>query len=180
MDNNIKIILMAIGLIFIVAVFIIIISVQKPETPPTSPEEEKPTEPVYEIIIGDVKFKLEKVEDKGKVLVATEDIYPKKNITTTEKFIEVTISAQNIGKDNIAEKNWNIEEIIDSEERKFYSPAETRPWTLQSANCGAVLKPAFTPTLCTKIYEVAEVSTGLKIKISSKQVQGDFFIDLGI
>lgn len=180
MENNIKIILVVIGVIFIAAVFIIIINVQKPESPPIPPEEEKPIEPVYEIIIGDIKFKLEKVEDKGKILVATEDIYPKKDIITTEKFIEVTISAQNIGTDNIAEKYWDMEEIIDSEGRKFYSPLETRPWTLQLVNCGAVLKPAFKPTLCTKIYEVAEIATGLKIKISSKQVQGDFFIDLGI
>ena len=174
-----QIVLVLGGIIAIIIIAIVIFSaIKKP--PEEEPEEEKTSEPVYEITVGDIKLKLENVVNKGNLLEATEETYPKRNITTTENFIEVTISAQNIGKDNIAEKTWNIEEIVDSQGRKFYAPSETIPWLPQDNSCGVLLKPAFTPSICTKIYEVAKVSDGLKIRISSRQIQGDFFIDLGI
>ncbi|MCK4454223.1 hypothetical protein KAU51_02655 [Candidatus Parcubacteria bacterium] len=146
--------------------------------------EEEKIEPIYEVVVGDVRFKIGKVEHRGNILEASEVVdyqHQRKDITTTEKFIEVTITAENIGKDNIPGKSWDIQEIVDSEGRKFYSFDGAEYWISDDSRCGALLKPGFTPTLCTKIYEVAKISTGLKLKIYSKDYkEGDYFIDLGM
>ena len=41
------------------------------------------------------------------------------------------------------------------------------PWLPSPNLCGALLKPAFDPTPCTKIYEVSKASTGLKIRVET-------------
>ena len=70
-------------------------------------------------------------------------------------------------------------ELIDSEKRKFYSSRQSDNWILEENKCGDILKPGFSPTFCTKIYEVAKISTGLKVEVSAKKGGSDF-INLGI
>jgi hypothetical protein len=43
----------------------------------------------------------------------------------------------------------------------------TNPWLPKPNLCGELLKPAFDPTPCTKIYEVSKESTGFKIRIEA-------------
>jgi hypothetical protein len=179
------IILILIGGIITVAVIIIIVFtiIRKPAPPLVSAE---PKGPVLEINLGDVKIKLVKVEDLGNVLLGSDSRNPltTKDVTTTEKFIKVTVSAENIGKENTKQGDWDIGEIIDSEGRKFTYFEKFNPWLLAQNECRNSLKPGFTPVLCTKIYEVAKISKDLKVKLilGKSGIPGvkDAFIDLGL
>jgi hypothetical protein len=171
--------------LFLIIIFLIVSNLTK-KPPPPPKETEKKEELVYEIVVGDVKFKLVEAKERGNTLKVSESVYPERvreDLVTTDRFIEVTISAENVGKDNIPPYSWDIEELVDKEERKFYSPPETSPWIPKESKCGALLKPGFTPTLCTKIYEVANVAKDLKVKVTVKGVGigkgGEGFINLG-
>lgn len=180
-EGNRKQLIVLIGIvvviIIVVAVFMVIM---KP--PPLPPPE--PKEPVYEIELGDIKFELVgKAKSRGDILSASEsenfEFYPGlSDVTTTEKFIEVTINAMNTGKENIQVNKWDLLEIIDEDGRKFPFPIKLTNWLPKNNMCNKELKPGFTPISCTRIYEVAKISTGLKVKIKS----GDknCFLDLGI
>lgn len=174
--------------IIIIAVVVVNITNQPVSTPTEEKEGEKTEGPVYEVVMSDIKFKLKEAKDIGNVLKVPED-YPRHmdDLTTTEKFIEVTVTAENIGKENIATSDWDINELVDSEGRIFQSSREANIWIPEESNCGTLLKPGFTPTPCIKIYEVAKVSSGLRVKLSSKQhkktiLSGEevFYIDLGL
>jgi len=177
-------------IIVIIIIFIIIkiVSSRPPETVISPGGEEKVYQPVYEAIIGDIKFISIEAKDKGNLLQGSESKNPEKqeNLTTRERFIIVTIGAQNIGKQIITpqDKVWEIKEIIDGEGRKFDAAgSEADPWIPTESNCGASLKPAFSPTPCTKIYEVAKVSTDLKVKVFVEEKgitakKGEALIDL--
>ena len=160
----------------VVIVFLIIKIVSGPPEPAgTQGEEGEGTtteqetyQPIYETAINGIKFTFQKIENKGNILRGSESKYPErqKDLTSKERFIAVTIGAQNIGKETIDKGQWDIGEIIDGAGRKFeFLEREVEPWLPEENNCGASLKPAFSPTLCTKIYEIAKVSTNLKIKV---------------
>lgn len=171
-------------LIGVVAVAVIVIVViANMINPPPEPEEiEEEEELIYEVEIEDVRFKLEEVRDRGNVLKASESRYPKsirEDKVTTEKFIEVTIAVQNIGKENVQIGNWKVGGMLDSEEREFESTQYLDNWTPKGNKCAYLLKPGFSPVLCTRIYEVAKVSTGLKVEVSVERGK-PFYIDLGI
>ena len=160
-------------LVIVVSVVIKMVSNSEPDIPPEEGEEEEEEEayqPIYEVIIGEIKFTFIKVQDKGNILRGSESKKPERqeDLTTKEKFIVVTIGAQNIGKEiiTVKDKNWGIEEIIDNEGREFeFLGREADPWIPEESQCAALLKPAFSPIPCTKIYEVAKVSTDLKVKV---------------
>ncbi len=166
-------------IVVIITVVIVINIVRKPVPPEEAVEEIQ--RPVYEVVVEDIKFKLKTAKDRGNILEASESKYTfQEDLITTEKFIEVTISAENIGKEDIQSGSWEIKELIGSEGRKFSSSGEMDPWIPEESKCGALLKPGFSPILCTKIYEVATISTDLKVRVSSRQQEGeDFFLDLG-
>lgn len=186
--------LLLLGGIAVIVIITIVVSgvIVMPVTPVTPPQEEPEEEsgPVFEVEIGDIRFKLENAKDRGEVLESPRDQNPYAaqvpDLTTKEKFIEVTISAENIGKENLQTGAWDVKELIDGEERRFSYSAATNPWIPKESNCGALLKPGFSPTLCTKIYEAAKISNDLKVRIFSKQQtktafykEGEAFIDLG-
>jgi hypothetical protein len=144
----------------------------RPETPGPQPEYV----PVYDATLGYIRFVFESAIDRGNVLKISEITNPQyknyssqKPYTTGEKFIQVTIGAQNKGTQNIEQNAWDIENIVDSEGRNFV-PVEgynINPWLPYPDLCGALLKPAFDPIPCTKIYEVSKESTGLKIRVKT-------------
>jgi len=180
------------GIIIIVILIIVIIIkiVSGPPEPVTEEGEgekkEEVYEPVYETVIGNIKFIFVKTEDKGGVLRASETEYPEreKDLFTRERFIKVTIGVQNVGKETISREQWDVKELIDGEGRIFeLMGREADPWIPTESNCGASLKPAFSPTPCTKIYEVAKVSTDLKVKVFVEEKgitakKGEALIDL--
>ena len=97
-----------------------------------------------------------------------------KDITTTERFVKVTIGAQNQGDQNIEAQVWSLGDIVDSDGRHFTSSQyDIDSWLPQPNLCGTLLKPAFDPTPCVKIYEVSKVSKGLKIEVIANKKVGD-------
>lgn len=192
-EGSKKYLLLLGGIAVLVVVVIVVSGVIVMPITPVAPPEEGPEEeqgPVYEVVIGDIRFKLENAKDRGGVLESPKDQNPyaaqAPDLTTKEKFIEVTISAENVGKENLQTGSWDVKELIDSEQRRFSYSAATNPWIPKESNCGALLKPGFAPTLCTKIYEVAKISNDLKVRVSSRQQtktafykEGEAFIDLG-
>ena len=133
-------------------------------------EEEEQKKNPKQITIGDIKFQLVKAVDRGNVLKAPiieyngQHVSQGENFTTTEKFVQVTISARNIGTRDIA-GSWNIGEIIDSEGRVFNPSEKASAWLPEENDCRSLLKPGFTPSKCTKIYEVAKISKDMKVKV---------------
>lgn len=161
--------LLALAIIVLIALGIAYVVVNrtkpKPSPAPITPVEPKP---VYEATIGNIRFLFLEATDKGGILFGKNSRYPdwQKNLTTTERFIELIVGAQNIGKDNTEDKIWTIGNIIDSEGRNYIpSTDEVRSWLSEQDPCGEVLKPSFEPTPCKKIYEVAKVATGLKVRV---------------
>lgn len=161
-------------LVAVIITFLIMKMAEKPPKPQTPATQTVPL-PVYEQILGNIRFIFESSIDKGKVLKASDITnsqyasYSLKDLTTGEKFIRVTIGAQNKGMENIEQNAWNIENIVDSKGRNFV-PLEgytVNPWLPNPDLCGALLKPAFNPTPCTKIYEVSKESSGLKIRVET-------------
>jgi hypothetical protein len=123
--------------------------------------------------LGNIKFVFIESRDLGSVLRASQRTNQAsswvKDIPTTERFIIVTIGAQNKGKENIENRAWDIGNIIDAEGRNF-EPSDgytIDAWLPEDNSCGVLLKPEFDPVPCTKIYEVSKISTGLKIMVMS-------------
>lgn len=114
--------------------------------------------------------------DLGNVLKGSQSRNPswQKDLPTTERFIKVTIGAQNKGLTNIKEQVWDIGNIVDSEGRNFTSSQyNVDSWLPDPNLCGALLKPDFEPASCVKIYEVSKVSKGLKIQVISLKKVGN-------
>lgn len=162
--------LLALAIIILIAIVIVYIVVKRAEKPPPPPVVPVDQKPVYEVTLGDVRFLFLEATDKGSVLYGKDSNQPQwqKDLETTERFIEVIVAAQNVGKENTSDKMWDIGEIIDKDGRKFLpSGQEVNNWLPQYQDnlCGSILKPSFEPSPCKKIYEVAKISTGLKIKV---------------
>lgn len=175
--------LLILAIVILVAVAIVFV-VMKVATPPPAPVTEEVVGPkaVYETTIGDIKFTFLEARDMGKALYGTNSRFSdwQENLTTTEKFIMVKIGAQNKGKVNIPERVWTIGDIVDSEGRSFVPLDRTAdPWLPEVDLCGTLLKPEFAPTPCIKMYEVARIATGLKIKVIShgKTATGEYSLD---
>lgn len=163
--------LLALAIIILIALVIVYIVVKRAEKPPEPPpvDGDEP-KPVYEATLGDIRFLFLEATDKGNVLYGKDSNQPQwqKDLETTERFIEVVIATQNVGKENTPDKMWDIGNIIDKDGRKFLpSGQEVSNWLPQYDQnlCGSVLKPSFEPSPCKKIYEVAKISTGLKVEI---------------
>jgi len=165
--------LIIIGVV-LVAIIIVAVAVKLLMGPAEEPEEEKEPEeskPQYEVTIGNVKYLFEQAIDEGGVLEKEdgnfEDWRDPYDAKSTDKIIKVTIKARNVGKVNINGRSWNVGEMVDSEGRIFEPErqADFRPWLPENNKCNVLLKPGFTPSSCTKIYEVAEVSKDLKVRV---------------
>ena len=167
--SRMLLVLAIIVLVAVVITYLIIKMAEKPPKPNPNPEPIVP-QPVYSQILGNINFSHKSTVDMGNILRASEAQSTttwQKDLTTTERFIKVTIGAQNEGKENIPERSWDIGNIVDSEGRIF-EPLEgytISPWLPSNNGCQNLLKPAFEPTLCVKIYEVSKKSTGLKVYV---------------
>ncbi|MBU3934842.1 hypothetical protein KKC00_02690 [Patescibacteria group bacterium] len=164
-------ILLVLAIVVLVAIIIAYIVIKRAEKP-VQLEPEGPTEPlpVYDVTLGDVKFLFLEATDRGNILYGRDSRQPdwQEDLQTTERFIELIIGAQNVGKENTPQNVWDIGEIIDSEGRKFIpSGQEVSAWLPQYDEnlCGSILGPSFEPSSCKKIYEVAKISTDLKVKV---------------
>jgi len=170
--SRVILVLAVITLVAILIAFSILKMAEKPP-PPEVPEKEEIPLPVYETTINEVKFIFMSAIDRGNRLRASERVDrggwwgDGKDLVTTERFIMVTIGAQNKGKVAKESNVWDIGNIIDSEGRHFepLKDYDVKQWIPTESSCGAVLKPEFDPVPCVKIYEVSKISTGLKIMV---------------
>ncbi|OGZ69597.1 MAG: hypothetical protein A3D44_03415 [Candidatus Staskawiczbacteria bacterium RIFCSPHIGHO2_02_FULL_42_22] len=176
--STILLILAAVLIVMIIVVFVVLrINASRTETPETPGENEtannEPPPPVYEATLGDVKFIFEDARDLGNVLRSNTNY--QEDLTTTERFIKVTIGAQNKGKLNVQRGLWNMGNIVDSDGRNFVSISDyayAYSYLTEQSQCQELLKPEFEPTPCIKIYEVSKVSTGLKVQVSFSPAGG--------
>ncbi len=157
-----------------IIVFIILRAAQKPPAP-SLPVEEVP-KAVYQVTLGDIKFTFQDAVDMGNILKGAKSRNPQyqKDLTSTERFIAVTIGAQNQGKENVPERVWDLKNIIDSEGREFV-PMDAYivgSWLPDPNLCQDLLKPAFTPIPCAKVYEVSKLSKNLKIQVTAQEKSG--------
>jgi uncharacterized protein (UPF0333 family) len=177
-SGQISRLILVLAIVILVAVVIVYLVMRMAEKP-SKPTVEAPVEVpqfVYEQNLGDIRFVFESARDIGNILFASSVINKQyssyqKDLTTTERFIMVTMGAQNVGKENIAERSWDIENIVDSEGREFV-PLDNYAvgaWLPDPNLCQTLLKPAFDPTPCIKIYEVSKKSTGFKIRVITGQ-----------
>jgi hypothetical protein len=172
--SKLLLVLAVIILVAVVIVFLVMKMATRPQKP-TGPVTPAVPLPVYEKQMGDINFIFESALDRGKILRASEIKNPRysssytQDRSTGERFVQVTIGAQNKGTVNIEPNAWTIENIIDSKNREFIPIDDytVNPWLPDPDLCGALLKPAFDPTPCTKIYEVSKESTGLKIRVET-------------
>lgn len=169
---------LALMIVIFIAIIIAYVVIRSAEKAPklTTPGVDTTPKFVYELTQSDIKFTLQESKNLGSVLKASTSRNPgwQKDVTTTEKFISVTIGAQNKGKENTQQGVWDIGKIVDSDGRVYDSvDYSVSSWLPEPDLCGALLKPEFSPTPCTKIFEVAKASTGLKVQvISSKGSNG--------
>jgi len=175
--SKLLLVLAVVVLVAVVITFLIMKMAEKPPAPAPTPVTTVQL-PVYEQTLGKIKFVYLSALDRGNTLTVSEITNSQylsssqKNLVIDNpgaKFIEVTIGAQNTGTVNTEENSWNIENVVDSQGRNFV-PLEgytVSPWLPSPDLCGALLKPAFDPTPCTKIYEVSKESTGLKIRVET-------------
>ncbi len=137
----------------------------------TLPNTVEIPQPVYQASVGDIQFTFTNVKSFGKVLSGKISRFPnyQTDLVTTEKFLKVTVQAENTGKINTIQYAWDLGNIIDSDGRIF-SPINDKAysWLPSPDLCGFVLKPGFAPTPCVKYYEVAKISTGLKLEVMAQ------------
>ncbi|MFA6190050.1 MAG: hypothetical protein WC711_00855 [Candidatus Staskawiczbacteria bacterium] len=171
--SKLLLVLAVVILVAVIITFLILKMTEKPPAPPVTPEVEVPL-PVYEKTLGNIRFVFLTAIDKGNVLKGSEAVNAQfsnaKDLVIGNpgaKFITVTMGAQNVGTINTDKNAWKIENIIDSRGRNFV-PLDgyvVSAWIPNPNLCGNLLKPAFDPTPCTKIYEVSKESTGLKVRV---------------
>lgn len=155
-------------LVVIIVVFIVINMVggKKPadtKSETENPENVEPPKPVYEATMQDVKFIFQEAENLGSILKAKTTY--EQDLKTTEKFIKITVGAQNKGKNNLAQYAWDMGNIVDSEGRVFIPYDKAYFFLPKPDLCGAILKPEFLAVPCVKIYEVSKLSKDLKIEV---------------
>lgn len=174
--------IMGIILLVVIVIVFVIISITSKKNTTKDVGTPEPAGPVYETQLGDVKFIFASAVNIGNVLPSKDTRY-EPDLITTERFIKVTVGAQNKGLLNVGEETWNIGNIVDSEGRNFVPVDQDRRNSYMvdsSSACGALLKPEFTPTPCVKYYEVSKKSTGLKVEVytsaerSSKKKESGF------
>ncbi|MCX6721248.1 MAG: hypothetical protein NT026_01445 [Candidatus Staskawiczbacteria bacterium] len=179
--SRLLLVLAAIVLVAVIITYLILRMTEKPPAPKPGSGNETPTVPVavYEKQLEDIDFIFKSALDRGEVLKASEIInsqysssYQKDlQVTPGGRFIQVTVGAKNMGTQNIERSAWDIGNIVDAKGRIFVPDDNyvVAPWLSEKNACGALLRPAFEPTSCTKIYEVSQEATGLKINVEVGQ-----------
>lgn len=162
----------------ILIAYFVIKSANKPTPPPiVDPNIIEVPKAVYESTINDIKITFQEATNYGGMLLGSRSNNPnyQKDLISTEKFILVKIGGQNKGKLDTPQNIWGLGNIIDSEGRNFIpNNYSANPWLPKDNGCGDILKPEFTPTSCSKIYEVSKISQGLKVEVLiSQKKEGD-------
>lgn len=132
--------------------------------------QNEPPKPVYETQVGEVKFTFKSARNLGRVLVSPPSSGFSQTVTTTERFIQVVVGAQNKGQVNTVSSTWGVRNLVDSEGRIF-TPVDSKAYFLlpKPNLCGTVLRPEFDPVSCMRIYDVSTESKGLKVEVFAQK-----------
>ncbi len=161
--------ILAVAIVVVIIVVFAVIKVvgnKKVETTKSdtsTPEKVEVPKPVYDTTMQNIKFIFQEAENLGTVLKA-KTVYDQ-DLKTTEKFIKIVVGAQNKSKNNLVQYAWDIGNIVDSEGRVFIPYDKAYFFLPKPDLCGAILKPEFEATPCTRIYEVSKLSKNLKIEV---------------
>ncbi len=188
--SSIFLILAVVLIILVIVVFVVVkLNATKKANDLKAQQDAKAQvgQPVRETTVGNVRFVFISAKDLGNTLlgpVARYQQYQDK-LTTTERFIQVIIGAQNKGKLNFPRDLWDVGNIVDSEGRNYVSiNDQAYAFVPTKTLCGTLLKPEFDPTPCLKLYEVSKESTGLKIEVNitnqTTTRKQESFIDLNV
>ena len=167
--STIILVLIIIVVIALIIAFFVARRNQKPAV--TKPVSTEPPPPVYNVKINNINFTLLEDTNLGNILYGKESSKPKyqKDLETTERFIQVTIGAQNSGTVNTKKTIWGVGNIIDDHGRNYIPKAfdKVENWLPagNTHNCSSILEPIFTPTSCIRIYDVANGAENLKIQV---------------
>ncbi|MCX6720417.1 MAG: hypothetical protein NTW11_01275 [Candidatus Staskawiczbacteria bacterium] len=175
--SRLLLVLAVVILVAVIIVYLVMRMAEKPPAPNSDPATTIP-QPVYKQTLNKILFLYESAIDRGNVLRVSQiasgqyNSYYQKDFfvsNTGAKFIQVTIGAQNVGTENIGQGGWGLVNIVDSEGRNFVplDGYSVSAWLPNPDMCGTLLKPAFDPTPCTRIYEVSKVSSGFKIQVKT-------------
>lgn len=126
---------------------------------------------------GDVVWQIDEVKDRGASLLAKDSRYPTiaKTKTSAGKFVQLTISIENRGKDLAS---ITTPTLVDSQNREFTSSSDVSEWVPEGADLFLLsnLQPNLPKTFVV-IYEVPAGTTGLRARVGVIHPQ---LIDLGI
>lgn len=187
--SRLLLVLAIVVLVAVVITYLILKMTERPAPPDTTTTPDVVL-PVYEQTLDNIRFVYQSSINRGDTLRAAD--VTKKPVSPSQKdlyignpgakFIQVTVGAQNKGTENTGANSWNIENIVDSEGRNFIpETSNVSPWLPIPNLCGSILRPAFDPTSCTKIYQVSKESKGLKIRVivkNSDSKEDSFLLDL--
>lgn len=171
--SRLLLVLAIVVFVAVIITYLILRMANKPPAPTPNPDDVVPQQ-VFEKQLGDIDFIFKSAIDRGEVLKISEintEIYGSYmkdiHVLPGGKFIQVTVGAKNMGTVNTERGAWDIGDIQDSKGRVYVPLIDYSigAWLPATNGCGDLLKPAFSPTNCTKIYEVSTEATGLKINV---------------
>jgi len=169
--------------LIIIFVIIIITSAGGGEKKEIAPEETSTIHSInQDVKVGDVRWKLIDVKNRGSVLKASKSRYPTiaKDKITTGKFIEITMEVENLGTEMKSVLNLDI---IYNKTRKFIPASDVSEWIPEEKEMFLLsnLNPNM-PQQFTDIYEIPVDATGLKVKVGDLSLFGskESLINLGI
>lgn len=170
-----KKLLYILGGIIVLIIIIAIVGGGGGEKKETAPSTEK-TPTVYsinqDVRVGDVRWRLVDVKDKGNILRASESKYPTfaEDKTTTGKFIEVTIEVENLSTEMKSVSNLKL---VDDKNREFIHASDISEWIPEDKELFLLsnLNPNM-PQQFTDMYEIPADATGLKVKVGDLSLWG--------
>lgn len=172
-------IILALAIIVLIALGIAFFAMRNAKKTPvkTSADMNVPPPPVYDLTVNDIRFLSVGAVEEGNTLLGSQSKNPRRqgDLTTTERYIKVTIGAQNVGKTDTRKGDWDLGSVVDSEGR-IYDSVDASNWITEQNSCGFILKPSFQPIFCIRYYEVARVARGLKLQVISGK--GKSLVDL--
>lgn len=135
-----------------------------------------------DVRVGDIKWKLVDVKDRGNILKASESRYSfiAENKTTSGRFIEITIEVENLSKELKSVSNLTL---IDSKGREFTSASDVSEWISEEKELFLLdnLNPNM-PIQFSDIYEVPIDAKSLKVIVGDLEFWGgeEALINLGL
>ena len=135
-----------------------------------------------DVRVGDVRWKVTEVKDRGNTLKGSESKYPSftKNKATSGKFVQITVEVEKLGSEIKSASNLNI---VDEKGREFIHATDVSSWLPEGKEMFLLsnLNPNV-PQTFTDIYEIPADAVGLKLKVGDLELlkNNSALINLGL